>query len=212
MTTSPDPLVSASRRRRRWPWMVGGVLAIGLGVGGWQVYDIHVRHRLETVAPGNVFKSGAMLPADMAATATDLHLKTVIDLRTVIVGQDSTHTTTPEDIAAEASALAAVGVRHLHLPTGQVPDQATVDRFIELISDPANRPTLIHCYHGTGRAELFTALYRIELEGWDPEAARCATRFVVAGSSFDTDKEKGMYLKAYQPKHAKPVPQAQPTP
>jgi protein tyrosine/serine phosphatase len=27
-----------------------------------------------------------------------------------------------------------------------------------------NYPVLIHCYHGTGRAEMYSALYRIEYE------------------------------------------------
>jgi protein tyrosine phosphatase len=33
-----------------------------------------------------------------------------------------------------------------------------------------NYPVLIHCYHGTGRAEMYSALYRIEYEKFTNEA------------------------------------------
>jgi hypothetical protein len=35
-----------------------------------------------------------------------------------------------------------------------------------------NYPVLIHCYHGTGRAEMYSALYRIEYENFTNEDAR----------------------------------------
>jgi protein tyrosine/serine phosphatase len=172
-------------------------------VGGWQLYDIKVRHRLDTVTPAKIYKSGAMPPEQMAEVARDLGLKTVIDLRTFVDGQDSTNTTPLGDIEAEAKALEAIGVRHVHLPSAQVPNQETVDSFLRVLDDPANQPALIHCYHGVGRAELFSAVYRMEYEGWSNERARDATRFIVFGSSVDDSKEKGRYLLDYVPRAAK---------
>lgn len=190
---------------RRSPLRLFGyvVLATVVVVGGWQLYDIKVRHRLDTVAAHKMYKSGAMPPQQMAEVAKDLGLKTVIDLRTFVEGQDSTNTTPLSDIEAEAKALEAIGVRHVHLPSGQVPTQETVDRFLQVLDDPANQPALVHCYHGVGRAELFSAVYRMEYEGWDNERARDATRFIVSGSSFDDSKEKGRYLLDYVPRAAK---------
>lgn len=203
-TSVPTP---SRRWRRLWLPCLGLLFVLGLGAGGWSLYWIHVLHRLGTVSEGQVYKSGTMPPAEMAAVAQRLHLRSVIDLRTTLVGQDSTNTTPTEDVAGEAAALTAVGVRHIHLPSAQVPDQATVDRFLAEIRDPANRPTLIHCYHGIGRTELFSALYRIECEGWDPEKARQATRFILAGSSFSANAEKGRFLKEYRPQRlAQPSP------
>lgn len=148
-----------------------GRIVLGLGLtlalvgGGWKLYDVHVRHRLAVVTPGQVYKSAAMPPEEMASVAKQLGLRSVIDLRTFVPGQDSTNTTSVDTIEAEKAALKAIGVRHIHLPTAQVPNEATVNRFLEAMADPANRPALIHCHHGVGRAELFTALYRIEFEG-----------------------------------------------
>lgn len=196
---NPTTSCSTSRRRRFCLFCLAPLLFLGLIIGGWMLYGIHVQYRLGTVSENQVYKSATMPPAAMAALAQRLHLRSVIDLRTTQEGQDSTNTSPGEDIVSEATALAAVGVKHIHLPSAQVPDQATVDRFLTLIRDPAHRPTLIHCYHGIGRTELFCALYRIECEGWNPEDARLATRFIVAGSSFSANADKGRFLKEYRP-------------
>ncbi|MBL0210777.1 MAG: tyrosine-protein phosphatase [Holophagaceae bacterium] len=178
---------------------LGLVVAIAVGIGGWNTYDIHFRHRLGTVTQGQVYKSGAMSPDHLKKVAKDLGLRSVIDLRTYTPSQDSTNTTEVETIQAEASALAAIGVRHIHLPTPQVPTEETVDLFLKALSDPANRPVLIHCYHGIGRTELFVAVYRMEFEHWPSGKARAATRLLLAGSSFSDRAEKGQYLIQYKP-------------
>jgi protein tyrosine/serine phosphatase len=46
-----------------------------------------------------------------------------------------------------------------------------------------NYPVLIHCYHGTGRAEMYSALYRIEYEKFTNEAARQGVRTLLKFSS-----------------------------
>ena len=187
------------RRVRRVLAALGLAAGLGLVAGGWGVYDIHVRHRLGTVTSGVVYQSGTMPPLSLQKVARDLHLRTVIDLRTSREGEDSTNTTPFRLIQAEADALGAIGVRHIHLPTPQVPSDATVDRFLRVMADPANLPTLIHCYHGIGRTELFVAVYHIEFEGWTNEKARAATRLLLAGSSFSDQAEKGRFLINYHP-------------
>ena len=176
---------------------LGATLAVVAGSGC--LYDIHVRHRLGTVTAGQVYKAGAMPSARLQQVARDLGLRSVIDLRTFTPGQDATNTTGLATIQAEGEALKAIGVRHIHLPTPQVPTEATVDRFLQVMADPANRPTLIHCYHGIGRTELFVAVYRMEFEAWPNEKARAATRLLLAGSSFSDRSEKGQFLMQYHP-------------
>jgi len=140
-----------------------------------------------------------MSAADLRKVAKDLALRSVIDLRTFTPGEDSTNTTGIDTIRSEAAALSAIGVRHIHLPTPQVPSKETVDRFLKVMSDPSNRPTLVHCYHGIGRTELFVAVYRMEFEHWPNEKARAATRLLLAGSSFSDQAEKGRFLIQYRP-------------
>jgi hypothetical protein len=63
-----------------------------------------------------------------------------------------------------------------------------------------NYPVLIHCYHGTGRAEMYSALYRIEYENTN-EAARQGVRTLLKFSSFDDGTPKGEYLSTRQEKN-----------
>jgi protein tyrosine/serine phosphatase len=134
-----------------------------------------------------------MPPATLKKFVRKYGIRSVVDLRESI---DEKPSAAIED---EGIALAEIGVRHHRLPTPQVPSDETVSRFVEILGDPENIPVLIHCYHGQGRAVLFSALYRIEVEGWDPERAWQATRLVLKGSSFDRDCEKGKYLIEYVP-------------
>lgn len=48
------------------------------------------------------------------------------------------------------------------------------DRVLEalrVLTDPANRPVLIHCKHGADRTGAILALYRVVVEGWSKEDA-----------------------------------------
>ena len=103
-------------------------------------------------------------------------------------------------IEAEVDYVKKMGVKHFHLPTEQVPEDETVDAFLEIMKDPANRPVLIHCRDGEGRAVLFSAIYRVEFEGWDTERARKATRILSWRGGFRPGSDKGEYLRAYVPR------------
>jgi hypothetical protein len=50
---------------------------------------------------------------------------------------------------------------------------------------------------------MYSALYRIEYEGWDTEKARTNTRFLTKWSSFDIGTPKGDYLMNYQARKQK---------
>jgi protein tyrosine phosphatase (PTP) superfamily phosphohydrolase (DUF442 family) len=171
------------------------------------VWFVHVNYRFETVSEGRVYKSAAM-PQDTLVSYVSTHgIKTVIDLRDPGGARDALHPERQEEIDAEARALAALsGVRHVNIPSRQVPTAATLSRFFKVLDQEDAFPVLIHCHHGTGRAEIYSAIYRIEYEHWSNEAARQGTRPVIefAGyrSSFADGKPKGDFLMNYQPRRA----------
>lgn len=168
------------------------LLTLSVAVAGGYVYQVHFNYRFAAITDGKVYKSGTIPPEKLNHYLNRYHLKTVVDLRDV---------DEQADVDAERAALEPLGVEHVHLPTGQVPPQKTVDAFLELMTDPDVYPVLIHCHHGVSRSVLFSALYRIEFEGWDKERARLATRLITEGSSFDTDSRKGRYLQNYVPQN-----------
>lgn len=172
------------------------LLALSAVIAVGYIYQVHFNYRFAAITDGKVYKSAAIPPEKLASYVDSYHLKTVVDLRDV---------DEQADVDAERAALEKLGVTHIHLPTGQVPPQETVDKFLELMAKPDVYPVLIHCHHGVSRSVLFSALYRIEFEGWDTERARLATRLITDGSSFDTDARKGRYLQNYVPQNKPPV-------
>jgi protein tyrosine phosphatase (PTP) superfamily phosphohydrolase (DUF442 family) len=89
----------------------------------------------------------------------------------------------PEDddrARREARALRALGVPLVRLPlAGECPPSDAQARvFLEVVSDPARRPVLVHCRHGLVRAAGIEALYRRAVLGEQAEQAlRRASRF-----------------------------------
>jgi len=44
-------------------------------------------------------------------------------------------------------------------------------RFLQIVTDPARFPVLVHCHHGADRTGTMCAVYRIVLQGWSKEEA-----------------------------------------
>jgi protein tyrosine phosphatase (PTP) superfamily phosphohydrolase (DUF442 family) len=47
------------------------------------------------------------------------------------------------------------------------PTNAQVKQFLDVVTNPANQPAYVHCEAGKGRTGIFTACYRMAVEGWD---------------------------------------------
>ena len=182
---------SVSRNRQMWWWGVGlillGLIGFGAGYEYWAVLD----HRFLAITPGRVYSSGAMPSEALAQKVKKYGIKTIIDLR---------KSEEQQAIDAEHIAMERIGVTHINLPTKQIPEVETVMAFLEIMKKPAAYPVLIHCHHGEGRAVLFSAMYRIEFEGWSNERALNATRLILWRSSFSTERTKGAFLKNYIPR------------
>ena len=93
---------------------------------------------------------------------------------------------------------------HINIPSDQVPTKETLTKFFQVLDKNTSYPVLIHCYDGTGRAPMYSAIYRIEYEKWKNADARAGTRFIVKGfgyrSSFADGKSKGDFLMHYKPR------------
>ncbi len=174
------------------------ILALVVIFAGVYIYEVHIKYRFTEISKDKVYSSALIPPEKIGDFAKEKGIKTVIDLRIGNV-QDKLNPAKQADIDAEEEALAKVdGVKHVSIPSLQIPDDATVDKFVEVLKDSSNYPVLIHCYHGTGRAVLFSALYRIEFEGYSNEEARKNTRFPLIFSNFSKNSKKGKYLKNYK--------------
>jgi protein tyrosine phosphatase (PTP) superfamily phosphohydrolase (DUF442 family) len=160
------------------------VLVFG-GTSAYAYWALVLDHFV-AIEPGQVYRAGAMPPERLLETVRAYGIRSVIDLRT--------H---DDEAEAERALLATVGVRHFHIPSKQVPDPRTIDAFLAVMEAPENRPVLIHCTHGVGRAPLYEAIYRIEFQGWDPERARESAYWRSGLGAFEPDDSKGRFLREY---------------
>jgi protein tyrosine phosphatase (PTP) superfamily phosphohydrolase (DUF442 family) len=177
------------------------LLAVVLIFVAKYVYDMNINHNFETITEGKVYKSGVIPPDEIESYVKKYNIKSIVDLRFPGTADLVNNPEIPTELTAEQEAVAKIkGVRYFNNGSDQVPNQKNLDTFFKIMDDKDNYPVLIHCYHGTGRAEMYSALYRIEYENFKNEEARQGVRTFVKFSSFDDGTPKGEYLKAYIPR------------
>jgi tyrosine-protein phosphatase SIW14 len=95
--------------------------------------------------------------ADLVA----IGIRTLVDLR----GKDV-------DPAEKLEATRA-GLAYVQIPmtTHEVPTQAKLDQFLQIVTDPARQPVYVHCVGGRHRTGVMTAVYRMARDGWSAEQA-----------------------------------------
>ena len=173
-------------------------LLILIAVGKY-VYDMNINHNFEVITEGKVYKSGMIPPDQIADYVAQYQIKSIIDLRMPGTNDLVLNPEKPGELQAEREAVAKIkGVNYFSNPSEQVPNAKNIEVFTSILDNKANYPVLIHCYHGTGRAELYSAIYRMEYENFTNEEARNGVRTLIKFSSFDDGTPKGEYLKAYQ--------------
>ena len=179
--------------------IIFSILAVVLFFVGKYVYDMNINHNFETITEGKVYKSGVIPPDEIAEYVERYHIKSIVDLRYPGTQDLVNNPEVPVELTAEKNAVAKIpGLNYFNNGSDQVPNQQNLDSFYKIMDNPANYPVLIHCYHGVGRAEMYSALYRIEYENFTNEQARHGVRTIIKWSSFDDGTPKGEYLKAYK--------------
>jgi protein tyrosine/serine phosphatase len=174
------------------------IVFITIGIGKY-VYDMHINHNFETITEGKVYKSGVIPPDEIEDYVKEYKIKSIIDLRFPGTGDEVNNPEIPAELTAEKEAIAKIkGVNYFNNGSDQVPEPHNLDTFFKIMDDPKNYPVLIHCYHGVGRAEMYSAIYRIEYENMEKDEARTNTRLLTKWSSFDLGKPKGDFLHNYQ--------------
>ena len=182
------------------------VLLIVLVFVGKYVYDVNINHNFETITEGKVYKSGVIPPDEIESYVKKHQIKSIVDLRFPGTADLVNNPEIPQELTAEKEAVAKIdGVNYFNNGSDQVPKPENLKTFFKIMDNPDNYPVLIHCYHGVGRAEMYSAIYRIEYENWTNEQARKGVRTLVKYSSFDDGKPKGEFLKAYKSRKQKDV-------
>jgi protein tyrosine phosphatase (PTP) superfamily phosphohydrolase (DUF442 family) len=145
--------------------------------------------RVATVESGRLYRSAAMSADRLIEYCRRHGITTVVDFRKTL-----------PDTSAEAQALARAGIAHVALPTGQVPSPETVAGFLRVMDAKRREPVLIHCAHGVGRTGVFSAIYRMEYQGWSNRAAILEAVVMSGFGSFGPGNSKAAFLSGYKPR------------
>jgi protein tyrosine phosphatase (PTP) superfamily phosphohydrolase (DUF442 family) len=143
-----------------------------------------------TVREGVLYRSGQMTLRGLQRVIGDYGIKTVISLR------DSYTPGEPPPDQEEEDYCNRVGIAYFRIPPRQwegrpgqpAPAEPGVQKFIQIMADPRNRPVLVHCFGGVHRAGAFSAIYRMEFERWSNERAIAelkATGYTNLGDHWD---------------------------
>ncbi|WP_062053944.1 fused DSP-PTPase phosphatase/NAD kinase-like protein [Aquimarina longa] len=173
------------------------ILGVAIIFTSLYVYHVHVDYRFSEITENKVYRSAAIPPEKISNYIEEYGIKTVIDLRIGNVS-DPLNPSLSSDIMKEKRAVESVkGVKHINIPSEQIPSEENLEQFFNVLDKDISYPILIHCHHGTGRAVLYSALYRVEYENFSNEEARLKTRIPVFLSPFDHNTPKGEWLKKY---------------
>jgi protein tyrosine phosphatase (PTP) superfamily phosphohydrolase (DUF442 family) len=182
-------------------------LIVLIAIITYQIWFIFINYKFASVDGQKVFKSALISPSKIDKFILDNNIKTIINFLEPTLS-DKLNPGTINDIKAENIAILAVNkkynlnVSHINIPSAQVPRAKQLKKFFKVLDNRDNYPVLIHCYHGTGRTELYSAIYNIEYKNMTINEARAKTRLVVQipfyQSSFGDTKEKGIFLLNYK--------------
>ena len=105
----------------------------------------------------SLYRSAQPTAQGMKNLKEKLGIKTVVNLRSFHSDRDEIGET-------------GLGYEHIYMKAWH-PEKKEAVRFLEIVTDPARQPVLVHRQQGVDRTGTMCALYRIAVEGWPKEAA-----------------------------------------
>lgn len=163
-----------------WRWFLGAGLAV-LVAGTPFVYyrwEYTNHKRLREVVPGVCYRSGQLTVPGFIDAVERLHIRSVINLQDEFPDPDVSSRYFGGGSEKESDLCQRLGLRYYYMPPDLLPRSralrerpAAVDRFLEIMDDPANYPVLIHCRAGLHRTGVIAALYRLEYQDWNADLA-----------------------------------------
>jgi tyrosine-protein phosphatase SIW14 len=134
--------------------------------------------RLRVVATGKLYRSGQMTEAGFKEAVQRYGLRVIVNLQDEYPDPDIDCDYLGTATIKESEMCRRLGVRYLWMPPELISRRAVppkrppaIDRFLEIMDDPANHPVLLHCRAGLHRTGVMVEVYRQEYERCSPREA-----------------------------------------
>jgi tyrosine-protein phosphatase SIW14 len=197
-----DAEAAPRMRSSLFRWTFGIILFIslvGISFGYFRLRYDHSK-RLRVVTPGKIYRSGQLTASGLEEAIERFHIRTVLNL------QNEAPDPELDNGMRESDYVRSLGVRYAFIDVDlldkwQSPElePTSLDGFYALLDDPDNFPLLIHCRAGLHRTGIFTAIYRMEYEGWTRDQAIAELKSHGFGDTQCTSRNE--YIKQYLLQH-----------
>lgn len=166
------------------------IAVIALPVGYYR-YGYTQLKRVRVVTEGKMYRCGQLTKDGFKETFTRLGIRTLINL------QDEDPNPSLGHGLSEAELCKQLGVNYVYLPPQLVQEgePLTIEKFLAVCDDKNAYPIMLHCKAGLHRTGTMAAFYRIEYEGWTPQAAM--RELMANGFSLKQCHVKNPYIKNY---------------
>jgi protein tyrosine/serine phosphatase len=134
------------------------VAAILAAVGWWIFWSWLDTYHLAAVKEGALYRDGVRTIHQFDLAVRKTHVKTVVSL----VDEDEI-TRSPFTDELAYCKLHGIDVVRLPVPLGGWPRGDQISQFLDIATDPARQPVLVHCAQGVRRTGMMVAAYEISV-------------------------------------------------
>lgn len=153
------------RGRRRLVIVIAlSAILLAGGVVAWR-QEFVPRH-FQVVQAGVLYRSAVLPPRQLQRVLADYAIRTVVNLRSPSENREDWH-------GSQGKVCRASGARCLDIPLEPEtpPDAGQIQTWLKLLQDPEAQPILVHCKRGAVRTGAMVALYEIEFNRRQGDAA-----------------------------------------
>jgi hypothetical protein len=165
------------KTNKRLGWVLAVTIAILVTVVPVVRYRWVYRHakRFREVAPGLVYRSGWMSAPGFIEAVDQYKIRTVINLMEDEADPRLFWSYFFGGSILESELCKELKITYINLAPDLLSPQrlqkerpASIEEYLRLLDDPKSYPVLLHCRAGLHRTGIFTAIYRMEYQGWTP--------------------------------------------
>lgn len=172
-----------SLTRIRWALAVAMALFITAMPILYYRMEYTYQRRLRVVTPGKFYRSGLMTAAGFEDAIKTYKIRTVINF----MDEAPDPLLNPDYFSRasirESKLVSQLGAKYVPITLtylgrkeALVERPPSIERYLEILDEPANYPVLIHCKAGLHRTGIMVAVYRMEYEGWTWQKALAEVR------------------------------------